>query len=133
MNRTFQHHVSAQGVLTVVLLAVAALWCFLAHTGMTPLAGFLCLMLGATAVDRLVNSSYTFTPVGRLVIVRGRLGKRIEIDVKAIEAVRPIRGALFTARHIIIEYGGGKITSVQPADTNGFIAEIRRRQQHTQD
>lgn len=128
MNRTFHHHVSVQGVLAVALMAVVALWCFWERSGISPVLGFVCLMLGAAAVDRLVNSSYTFTNDNILVVEHGRLGKRLQIPVAEIVAARTVRGSLFVARHIVIEYGYGKIAYVQPQQTHDFINEIRRRQ-----
>ena len=88
----------------------------------------MCLLLGAACVDRLVHTTYTFTADGNLVIVRGRLGKSTTIAVNEIIAARAVRGTLFTARHIVIEYGCGKITYAQPQQTKEFIEEIRRRQ-----
>ena len=129
MNRTFHQHISLQGILAVVLLAAVALWCFLARVGVSPAVGMVCLLLGAAAVDRLVNSTYVFTPDGKLLITRGRLGAKVEIDVADIISARPIRGTLFTARHVVIEYGCGKITYAQPSGEREFIAEIRSRQE----
>ena len=130
MNRTFHQHVSVQGIVAVVLLAVAALWCFLARDGILPICGFACLMAGAAAVDRLVNTTYVFTPDDHLVITRGRLGKSLTIDVDTIVSVRSIRGTLFFSRHLVIEYGNGRITYAQPAKTNDFVGEIHRRHKH---
>lgn len=131
MNRTFHHNFSLHGIATIVLLAVAALWCFLVRSGITPALGFVCLLIGAAGVDRLVHTTYTFTADGNLVIVRGRLGKSTTIAVNEIIAARAVRGTLFTARHIVIEYGCGKITYAQPQQTKEFIEEIRRRQKIT--
>ena len=128
MNRTFHQNVSFQGIVAIVLLAVIALWCFLVRSGATPALGFVCLLLGAAGVDRLVNTTYTFTPEGNLIIVRGRLGKNQTIAVNEIVMARPVHGTLFIARHIVIEYGYGKITYAQPQQMNEFINEIRRRQ-----
>ena len=71
MNRTFHHNVSLQGIATIVLLAVAALWCFLVRSGITPVLGFVCLLIGAAGVDRLVHTTYTFTADGNIVIEYG--------------------------------------------------------------
>ena len=128
MNRTFHQNISLQGIATIVLLAVVALWCFLVRSGATPALGFVCLLLGAAGVDRLVNTTYTFTPEGNLIIVRGRLGKSLTIAVDEIVAARVVRGSLFTARHIVIEYGYRKITYAQPQQMNTFVDEIHRRQ-----
>lgn len=127
MNRTFQHKISVQALATLVLLAACALLCFLNRTGLTPLFGFACLLLGAAAVDRMIHSEYVMTTDNRLVISRGRLSKSLVINIDEIVAVRPVRGAMLIAPHIIIEYGMGHITSVQPADATGFIKEVKRR------
>ena len=127
MNRTFQHKLSVQAFAAVVLLAACALLCFLSRTGLTPLLGLVCLLLGAAAVDRMIHSEYVMTPDNRLVISRGRLSKPLAINIDEIVAVRQVRGALLVAPHVIIEYGMGHITSVQPADTDGFIKEVKRR------
>ena len=55
------------------------------------------------------------------------------ICVNEIIAARAVRGTLFTARHIVIEYGCGKITYAQPQQTSEFIEEIRRRQRQYED
>ena len=127
MNRTFHHNVSLQGIATIVLLAVVALWCFLVRSGITPALGFVCLLLGAAGVDRLVNTTYTFTADGDLVIARGRLGKSITIAVNEIIVVRAVRGTLFTARHIVIEYGCGKITKRYGADRDNMKTRIIKK------
>lgn len=128
MNRTFHQKFNRQGLAMLVLLAAVGLWCFLRHEGLSPLVGLGCLLLGAATVDRLVNTSYTFTADGTLEIVRGRLGKRLSIPVEQIVKATPCRGTLFVASHIVIEYGIGRITYAQPQDPDAFIREIKRRQ-----
>ncbi len=128
MNRTFQHKISVQALATLLTLAACALLCFLNRTGLTPVFGLVCLMLGAAAVDRMIHSEYVMTQDNHLAILRGRLARPLVINIDEIVAVRPVRGALLVAPHVIIEYGMGHVTSVQPADTTGFIKEIKRRQ-----
>lgn len=117
----------------VALLALLGLWCFLNRSGLLPLGGLCCMLLGAAMVDRLVNSDYTFTPDGRLTLRRGRLAKPLVIPVEQIIKTTRRRGTLFVAPHIIIEYGAGHMTYAQPADPEGFIAEIERRQKNMED
>ena len=130
MNRTFQHKVSKQAVAAIILLAATALWCFLARTSLSPLVGLVCMMAGAAAVDRLVNTTYTFATDGTLTIRRGRLARPQQIEVAAIMVTHKMRGSLFTAPHIVIEYGtGGRMIFAQPSDFDAFVDEIRRRQE----
>lgn len=87
------------------------------------------MLVGAAGVDRSINTTYTFTADGQLVIARGRLGKRLVIPVGDIISARKIRGTLIVASHIVIEYGTGHITYAQPSEPDGFIREIKRRQE----
>lgn len=86
------------------------------------------MLVGAAGVDRSINTTYTFTPDGQLIIARGRLGKRLTIAVDEIISARKIKGTLIVASHIVIEYGAGHITYAQPSEPDGFIKEIKRRQ-----
>lgn len=127
MNRTFHHKLNVQAVVTVVLLAAFALWCFLMRTGLSPLFGLLCLLLGAAAVDRMVHTEYVITTDDRLIIKRGRLSKPLVIDIDEIVEIHEVRGMFLVAGHIVIEYGIRHMASVQPADPEGFIKEVKRR------
>lgn len=127
MNRTFHHKLNVQAVVTVVLLAAFALWCFLMRTGMSPLFGLLCLLLGAAAVDRMVHTEYVITSDDRLVITRGRLSKPLVINIDEIVEMHEVRGMFLVAGHIVIEYGIRHMASVQPADPEGFMKEVKRR------
>lgn len=127
MNRTFHHKLSIQAIVTVVLLAALALWCFLVRTGVSPVFGLLCLLLGAAAVDRMIHTEYVITSDDRLVITRGRLSKPLVINIDEIVEMHEVRGMFFVAGHIVIEYGIRYMASVQPADPEGFIREVKRR------
>ena len=129
MDRTFHHRFSAQAFVAILLLAACALWCFLARTGLSPLVGLVCMLVGAAAVDRTIHTTYTFTAVGTLCISRGRLGGRLTLPVGDVISARKVRGTLFVAPHIVIEYGVGHITFAQPAQPDAFMAELRRRQE----
>lgn len=131
MNRTFQHKISIQAIAAVILLATCALMLFLNRTGITPLLGMVLLIIGAAAVDRTVHTEYIMTSDNKLVISRGRIAKPIVVNIEDIVAVRPVRGLLFVANHIVIEYGAGHFTSVQPADSEGFVKELKRRLQQS--
>lgn len=132
MNRTFHQKQSPQAFATITILAACALWCFLVRTGPTPAIGMVCMIVGAAAVDRTVNTTYTFRPDGTLAIERGRMSRRLVINVNEIISVRKMRGSLFVAPHIVIEYGRAQqFTHAQPNDADAFIDEIKRRQNDT--
>ena len=128
MNRTFHQQFNYHGLVVLLLLAALALWCFLSRQGMLPLVGLCCLLLGATVVDRLVNTTYVFTSDGMLTISHGRLGRKLVIPVVQIVKITRRPASLFTASHLVIEYGISRITYAQPSDQKGFIEEVKRRQ-----
>lgn len=128
MNRTFHQQFNVQGLVLLLLLSAVGLWSFLSHGRLLPLVGLACMLLGATTVDRLVNTNYVFTPDGNLVITRGRLGKQLVLPVEQIVRTTICRGTFFVPRHIVIEYGIGRVTYAQPQDFDAFINEIKRRQ-----
>ena len=127
MNRTFHHKISIHVSAAVSRLAACALMLFLNRTGITPLLGLGLMLIRAAAVYRTGHSEYVMTPDNKLVISRGRIAKPLVLNIDDIVAVRPVRGLLFVASHIVIEYGAGHFTSVQPADSEGFVKELKRR------
>lgn len=127
MNRTFQHRLSLQSLAAVLMLAVCALWCFLVRTSLSPLLGLACMLLAAAALDRMLHTEYVLTPDNRLIISRGRLGGCRAISIGDIVGMRPVRGTPFVAAHVVIEYGVGRVVSVQPSDAAAFISELRKR------
>lgn len=110
-----------------VLPAAMSFWCFWVRTGVMPVAGFALLVLATTAIERLIHTTYTFTADGMLTIRNGHLAKPRSISVADITGTRKAGGMLLVASHILIEYGAGHITSVQPDNEKAFLAELRRR------
>lgn len=127
MNRTFHKRFSVQGCIMVALLAAMSFWCFWMHTGYSPLLGFVLLLMATNAIERLIHTTYTFTADGHLVVCCGHLSKAKTIAVADIIGVHKMRGRLFVASHIIVEYGAGHIISVQPDNEKAFADEIRKR------
>ena len=131
MNRTFHRRVTPQGCVMAALPAVMSFWCFWMRTGLMPVAGLALLVLATIATERLIHTTYTFTADGTLVISNGHLSKAERISTASITGTRNAGGTLLVARHLIIEYGAGHITSVQPDNETAFLAELHRRLNET--
>lgn len=129
-NRTFHKHADFRQIATIVLLAILTL-AFLWHRqGAAVVVGFVLMLLTVLATERLIHTTYTFTSDGFLVIDRGRLSKKLCIEVDTIHRLRGIKGMLLVPRHMVIEYGAGHSLTVMPDNEEAFIAELKRRRLH---
>lgn len=129
MNRTFHYRVSLVNYLAVFIVAAAALFFFWNRSAANAVVGFLLLMAVLMMVERIIHTMYVFTADGMLVIDRGRFSRSIAIPVSDIIKVSIVRLALLPVRFVTIEYGAGRVVTVQPVNEEAFVDEIRRRQE----
>lgn len=128
MARTFRYHISALNCLVVVFIAAAAVLFFIGGSVGNVLVGVLLTLIGLSAVERMIGTLYTFTDDGLLVVKRGRIARQITIPVNEVLKAEKVRGRLLPVRFVLIEYGASHFTSVQTADEDAFIGELRERQ-----
>ena len=114
--------------LAVIMVAAAALFLFFYRSAVSSVAGFLLVIAVIVMVERLVPTVYVFTSDGQLVIDRGRFSRPVMVPVDHIIKVRKVCPPLLPVRFLVVEYGAGHIITVQPADHEAFIVEVRRRQ-----
>ena len=110
MNRTFHYKASLLNyagavVGTVLMLAVVLM------------------------VERIIHTAYVFTDDGLLVVSKGRFLRPVSIRVGDIIEVKRMRMSVLPQGYVLIRYGAGHELSVQPANEDAFINEIRRRQE----
>lgn len=129
MNRTFHYRVSLVNYLAVFIVAAAALFFFWNRSIANAVVGFLLLMAVLMMVERIIHTMYVFTADGMLVIDRGRFSHSIAIPVSDIIKVGIVRPALLPVRFVTIEYGAGRVVTVQPVNEEAFVDEIKRRQE----
>ena len=127
MNRTFHRRITIQGCIMAALPAIMSFWCFWVRTGLTPVVGFAMLLLATAAIERLIHTTYTFTPDGMLIINNGHLSRHVSINIASITSTRPVNRMLIVASPIIIEYGARPIASLQPDNEKAFTNELQRR------
>ena len=127
MNRTFHRRITIQGCIMAALPAIMSFWCFWVRTGLTPVVGFAMLLLATAAIERLIHTTYTFTPDGMLIINNGHLSRHVSINIASITSTRHVNGMFIVASHIIIEYGARHIASLQPDNEKAFTNELQRR------
>lgn len=114
--------------LAVIMVAAAALFLFLNRSAVASVAGFLLVIAVIVMVERLVHTVYVFTSDGLFVIDRGRFSRPVTVPVDHIIKVRRVCPPLLPVRFLAVEYGAGHVITVQPADHEAFIVEVRHRQ-----
>ena len=132
-TRTFQHRVTIVAMVTIILVAVAALCFLMLRTRQGAILGFFLICLDVAAIERVIHTSYTFTDNGQLLISRGRFARQRVIPVNEIIKAEERQSPLRTTRYILIEYGNHRLTSAQPDNPTDFLSEIIKRQQKIDD
>ena len=127
MIRTFHSKVNRKTLCFCLLpgtvLAVYFFWVKL------PLPALCCMVFLVFVVERLIHTSYVFTDDGLLVVSKGRFSRPVSIRVGDIIEVKKMHMSVLPQGYVLIRYGAGRELSVQPANEDAFINEIRRRQE----
>lgn len=127
-QRTFRHKASVANVILIITVAAVAFFFFWSRTTTHTLLGLLHTLITLRLIEKVVNTTYRFTNDGLLVIDRGRLSRRKMLSINEITNARVATMRPFGTRIVVLEYGAGHVTSVQPHDCEGFLAELRKRQ-----
>ena len=78
-------------------------------------------------IERIIHTVYVLTSDGRLII--SRFSRSLSVPVNEIIRMRVVRPGLLGVRYILIEYGAGHETTVQPVNEEAFMREVRDRQE----
>lgn len=128
MAQTFRYNISALNWLVLILIIAAAITFFVSGTFGGLALGFFLAIVGIFAIERMATTRYTFTDEGLLIIKRGGIARPLSIPVNEILRVERVQGRLLPVSFVLIEYGARHLTSVQTADEEAFISELKRRQ-----
>lgn len=126
--RTFRFRVTTANIVLIVTVAAVALYFFWSRTTVHTLLGVLHTVITLRIIEKVLNTTYELTPEGDLVINRGRFSRRKTIPLNEILSARTVVLKPLMTRVVLIEYGAGHITSVQPQDCDGFVRELKKRQ-----
>ena len=129
MNRTFHYRVSLLNYVAIAVVAAAALCMFWHRSAAGAVAGLALMMAVVLMVERIIHTAYVFTDDGLLVVSKGRFLRPVSIRVGDIIEVKRMRMSVLPQGYVLIRYGAGHELSVQPANEDAFINEIRRRQE----
>ena len=132
MERTFHQQFTMAnkcGITVFSLLAFYLLWQKAALTGLF-VAVIVVLM-----IERMIHTTYTFTVSERsevLRIDRGRFSPTV-IAVNEIVRCTLMKTAFGLSHYLLIEYGGRRMVSVTPDNSEAFIAELKKRQEQNEE
>lgn len=122
MNRIFHARIAAGQYLFIFLagaIAVYGLW--EKHI----LIAILFMLLLVISIEKLIHTTYTVTPDGRLLLYFGRFSRNKEIRLKDITAVERTSsmqvGRWAVMRYVLVRYGEGKCVALLPVKEEEFM------------
>lgn len=128
MNRVFPARILPASCLALLLFAYLLVHAFWVKSALLAL---FCMVVLVLVVERIIHTSYTLTPAGRLVVDRGRFRKQRQIDLADIVQVEqlkaPLFGALLVSHYVLLHCKGGKTIALTPVREDEFVLLLRER------
>lgn len=127
MNRTFHARITVYQYLLLGLMGILTL-CLLWYKFVLPAVFFmLCLIV---YIEKLIHTTYTLTPDGKLQLHFGRFlrGKEISVrDITSVDSVTHGLGNKFIWYRFLRVYYAGKSADVFPVNEAEFIRLLKER------
>lgn len=111
----------------ILFAAVAFYWLWFRTNAVYVVFGAVFVVMTIIATDRAVNSEYRLTDDGRLIVRRGRFGRRKIIRLDDISDVRIMPLAFRLGSFVLIECKDGKVVSLQPGNIDSFVKAVRKQ------
>ncbi len=132
MNRIFHARILFAHCLFLLLLTFLLLFAFWKQLG---LIAFAVMLLMVLVVERLIHTTYTFTPEGTLLLYYGRFARpktlRIE-DIHTVERASSMRVGRFALVHcVLLTFRQGGCVALIPRQEEEFIEYLWRRMERT--
>lgn len=128
MNRTFQARINFGQCLFLLLATGVSVWA-LWHQ-LVLLALFFVLLV-VVAIERLIHTTYTFTPDTRLLVCKGRFSKQLVLNLGEIDEVRQVHylrlGRWRLMHGISLRHHGQQYETLMPANEDEFLKVLRKR------
>ena len=128
MNRIFHARIAMGQYRFLILigsLTVYMLW------NKLPLPAALFMLWLVVIIEKLIHTTYTVTPDGKLVLFFGRFSRGKEIllkDITSVERASSMQvGRFALMRYVLVKYGGGKCAVLLPVKEEEFIRLLEER------
>lgn len=128
MNRIFHVRIAWYQYLYLILLG--GLSFFLLWDKNIILAA-ICMVLLVVLIERFINTTYTITGNGQLILSSGRFSKPKTIwlkDIISVERRNSVKiGTFSVLRYVLIGYGAGRYLSILPLKEEEFIDLLEKK------
>lgn len=124
MNKIYHQRFTLASKSFITIITLLAVYLFWFRNAVHAILGLAVVIILVCLIERIIHTTYTLTSEGDLVIDRGRFARRTSIPVNEIVKVRQLQSKLRLSKYILIEYGAGKMASLQPEDGKAFLEEL---------
>lgn len=128
MERTFHEKGSWAGFALVVILAGFVIHLFWYRSSINALMGLILSGFLLIVIDKMINSTYTFTDDFKLIIRNGKFSKETVIMINEITNAQVIEIKHFNRKYILLSYGADREIGVRPDRDDRFLRELKKRQ-----
>mgnify|MGYP004455041579 FL=1 len=141
MNRQFHAKVSMRSyVLLAALLSVAISFIWSTEHVARQWIGVVLavvLLIMVVVIERIINTTYTITTEGTLVIHEGRFSKDVVISIGDIDRIDRINRYRIAGRpllsYLVVVLSDGKEYGIMPKNEENFIKCITRKRENVQE
>ena len=128
MDRTFHEKGSWAGFALVVILAGFIIHLFWYRSSINALMGLILAGFLLIVIDKMINSTYTFTDDFKLIIRNGKFSKETVILINEITSARIVEVKVFSRKYVLITYGADHELGIRPESDDKFLRELKIRQ-----
>lgn len=128
MNRIFHARIAVGQYLFLIMIAALAVFGLWEKHIFVAVIAMLWLVI---SIERLIHTTYTITPDGKLVLFFGRFSRGKEIllkDITSVERASSMQiGRFAVMRYVLVKYGArGKCEALLPVKEEEFILLINK-------
>lgn len=129
MTRLFHHRLTLGELCGILLIAVAAFYCFWFGTWPMAVLGGLLVMADACSIDRAIHTDYVLTDTElRVIHGRMRLGRGSSpIPLQSITAIRRMPRRLLVGSYVMVEHTDNNISVFTPENETSFAEALAKR------
>ena len=128
MNRIFHARIAMGQYLFLVLIGFLAVYGLWEKRIVVAIISMLWLII---MIEKLIHTTYTITPDGKLVLFFGRFSRGKEIllkDIVSVERASSVQfGKFAVMRYVLVKYGTGKCEALLPVKEEEFIRLLEER------
>ena len=121
MNRIFHARIAMGQYLFLILIGILAVYMLWYKS---PFLAAIFMLWLVVIIEKLIHTTYTVTPDGKLVLSFGRFSRSKEILMKDITSVERASSVM---RYVLVKYGEGKCVVLLPVKEEEFIRLLEER------